>query len=516
MVARFVKIFLTIIFFVKILNSQTIDSVEVEIKSDIVQYESISVIKENNSFYLSINELASKLSLPVYQNFVLKKGELNIGDYLVKFSNNNHFVVITDQTNYKRWVEQIKLPALIIDSNIYVESVEVVEKFKKFGNIELNFENKNITNSDFDIIGYSIIENENELKFIIPTKTNPTKFELKQNKQNSFSVELYDCRIEEVKVPEYLLSPFVKNENNNSTISFVFRQQLSIKSVELSFDEKNKSINIKIILKKNVLQKIDPVIKSEKNKITTSANIDQEKKRWELDMVIIDPGHGGRDPGSIGVTGTKEKDVTLGISLKLGELIKKNLKGIKVGYTRKNDSFVELFRRGKFANDLEGKLFISIHCNSFDSDKQSPAGFEIYLLRPGKTDEAVKIASRENDVVKLEADYTARYEELTEENFILLTMAQSSFIKQSEDFAEILQREMSKKLTTESRGVKQAGFYVLVGASMPNVLIETGYLSNSDEEEKLKSEEGQKLIAESIFSAIDKYKLFYETKILED
>ena len=158
---------------------------------------------------------------------------------------------------------------------------------------------------------------------------------------------------------------------------------------------------------------------------------------------------------------------------------------------------------------------MSIHCNSAPRKPHRLNGFEIYLLRPGKTDAALRIAERENSVVTLEHGYQEHYQQLTEENFILLTMAQSAYVKYSEQFADILQQEMGKYLTIQNNGVKQAGFYVLVGASMPNVLIETGYLSNKHDEKILKSAKGQQRVAEAIFAAVQRYKQEYE-KTLEE
>jgi N-acetylmuramoyl-L-alanine amidase len=184
-------------------------------------------------------------------------------------------------------------------------------------------------------------------------------------------------------------------------------------------------------------------------------------------------------------------------------------------YTRDDDTFIELDRRGQIANEANGKLFISIHCNSMARKPHRRRGFEVYLLRPGRTDEAISIAERENSVIELEEGYEQRYQKLTDENFILVTMAQAAHMKSSETFAEYAAREMGKTLDTENNGVTQAGFYVLVGASMPNVLIETAYLSNREDEKLLRSQDGQQQYAEAIFSAIKKYKVEYE-KLLQE
>jgi N-acetylmuramoyl-L-alanine amidase len=246
---------------------------------------------------------------------------------------------------------------------------------------------------------------------------------------------------------------------------------------------------------------------------TVRQGLERDRDRWKMDVIVIDAGHGGVDPGTIGVRGTPEKDITLAIALKLGALIEKQLPDVKVVYTRTDDSFVELYRRAQIANEVGGKLFISIHCNSTERKPSSLNGFEIYLLRPGKTESAIEIAERENAVITLEQGYEQRYQELTEENFILVTMQQMAFMKYSETFAEIAARAMSKSLNIKNSGVKQAGFYVLVGASMPNVLVEVGYLSNRNEETILRGTSGQKKIAEALFEGIVEYKNEYEKGI---
>jgi N-acetylmuramoyl-L-alanine amidase len=241
----------------------------------------------------------------------------------------------------------------------------------------------------------------------------------------------------------------------------------------------------------------------------------RNKEKWDFNVVVIDAGHGGKDVGAIGINGVREKDVNLGVALKLGKLIESNLKDVKVVYTRSNDTFVELYKRGKIANENGGKLFISIHCNSTPKRPTDASGFEVYLLRPGRTQEAIRIASRENGVIQYE-DNPKRYEKLTDENFILVSMAHSSYMKYSEKFSDLLDKQFENNLDYGSRGIKQAGFYVLVGASMPSVLIETGFLTNPKDAAYLKSEKGQSKLAESILTAIKKYKEYYQQFMLKE
>lgn len=231
--------------------------------------------------------------------------------------------------------------------------------------------------------------------------------------------------------------------------------------------------------------------------------------RPKLDVIVIDPGHGGKDAGSVGPGGYYEKKAALGIALKLGALIEKELDGVKVVYTRKDDTFVELYKRGQIANKYKGKLFISIHANSTPQKPSNASGFETYILRPGKTDAAIKVAARENAVVKYESD-KERYAHLSDIDFILTSMQRSQDVRYSEKFAGLIQQELGKQLKIRNRGVNQAGFIVLVGAAMPNVLIETAFISNPNEEDLLKSSVGQLSYARGIFNAIKKYKSHYE------
>jgi len=247
---------------------------------------------------------------------------------------------------------------------------------------------------------------------------------------------------------------------------------------------------------------------------TNKAEVEEVKTKWTFDAIVIDAGHGGKDPGAIGITGVKEKDINLAIALKLGALIKKNLPDVKVIYTRSTDQFIELYRRGKIANENNGKLFISIHCNSSAQKPSNRKGFEVYLLRPGRTKEAISIAEFENSVIQYENDPN-KYQKLTDENFILVSMAHSQYMRYSEKFSDVLNTQWKTGVSNPSYGVKQAGFYVLVGASMPSVLIETGFLSNYEDEAFLNSKKGQDQISKAILESVIKYKAYYDSEVSE-
>lgn len=234
--------------------------------------------------------------------------------------------------------------------------------------------------------------------------------------------------------------------------------------------------------------------------------------KWSLDVIVIDAGHGGKDVGAEGVNGAFEKDVTLAIAKLVRARLAEIMPSTKVVMTRDNDVFIELFRRTQIANDAGGKLFLSIHCNSMPTKPHPAHGCETYILRPGRNDDAARVASRENASVKFEQSQR-RYEGMTEDQIIVATMAQRSFVRLSESFAASIQREVVDDTPLEDRGVSQAGFFVLVGAAMPNVLIETGFLSNRSDAEYLASQKGQAAIAGSIASAIRSYAASYQRSL---
>lgn len=231
-------------------------------------------------------------------------------------------------------------------------------------------------------------------------------------------------------------------------------------------------------------------------------------ERWELDVIVIDPGHGGEDHGAIGVNGKAEKDITLAVALKLRTLLQRLLPQTRIVLTREDDRFVPLYRRGQIANEHRGKLFISLHCNAAPTKPHPARGIETYVLRPGRTPEAIRVAERENAVIRLEAD-PQRYAAFSEEHHILATLAQSAFMRLSDRLAALVQQELVSAAGLPDRGIQQAGFYVLMGASMPSVLVEMGFLSNPADAAFLASPRGQWAVARGLAEALRKYAAEY-------
>lgn len=222
---------------------------------------------------------------------------------------------------------------------------------------------------------------------------------------------------------------------------------------------------------------------------------------------MIDAGHGGKDPGAVS-PGIIEKEVTLAIAKKLGELIKEAHPEIKVFYTRLTDNFIELNERSDIANRNKADLFISIHVNH--SSSSSAHGSETFVMGTHKNDGNLEVAKRENASVLLEDDYESTYEGFdvnSPEGHIIFSFYQYAYLEQSILFASVIEKELGKrKEINRSRGVKQAGFLVLWKTAMPSVLIETGFMTNSAERGYLKSDSGRSELASSIFNAFQIYK----------
>lgn len=228
-----------------------------------------------------------------------------------------------------------------------------------------------------------------------------------------------------------------------------------------------------------------------------------------LSLIVIDPGHGGHDPGAIGTGGIQEKDVVLDVSKRLARMVEEKL-GVKVVLTRTGDYFVPLRERTSFANGLRADLFVSVHANAHrESDN---TGVETYFLSTEASDrEARQVAALENSVIELEQGMRGVHGDLLKA--VLWDLAQSDFQQESSVLAEVVQISLTQNIRIPNRGVKQAGFYVLGGAAMPAILVEIGFVTNPREERKLGDNEYRQRVAQAIFQGIATYKARFEQRL---
>ena len=227
-------------------------------------------------------------------------------------------------------------------------------------------------------------------------------------------------------------------------------------------------------------------------------------------VVVLDAGHGGKDSGTPGTKRykTAEKDIALDVTLALGKLIKKHMPNVKVLYTRTKDTYPTLNNRAVFANDKKADLFISIHCNAQPGGKGSAYGSETFVLGLHKNAANLEVAKRENSVIFLEDNYEETYKDFnpnSPESLISLILAQEDYLDHSIELANYIETEFKVTGKRKSRGVKQAGLYVLAYTYMPSVLVELGFLTNKKEEDYLNSKKGKQVMTKSLFNAIEKY-----------
>lgn len=233
---------------------------------------------------------------------------------------------------------------------------------------------------------------------------------------------------------------------------------------------------------------------------------------YELKKVVIDPGHGGKDPGAIGTGRYKatESTLVLDVSLRLRDYILQNYNDVEVVMTRSKDEFLTLLERSKKANEAKADLFISIHCNS--NKNTSASGSETFVLGVHKNNENMEVAKRENQVIFLEENYKENYAgfDNSPESMIALSMMQSKYLEQSIVLADMVQRQFRERVGRKDRGVKQAGFWVISHNIMPSILVELGFISNANEEDFLNSEQGKVYMASALYRAFKEYKIYME------
>lgn len=247
------------------------------------------------------------------------------------------------------------------------------------------------------------------------------------------------------------------------------------------------------------------------------AYVPAKKSDGKVRKVVIDAGHGGKDPGNLGTGRYKkrEKNIALDVALLVGGYIEKYVPDVEVVYTRKTDKWVELHERTTFANSQEADLFISIHCDAFTNSQAY--GCASIVQGMNHNDENMRVAQAENSVILLEDNYEEKYEGFDPskpETYIMFTMQQNAYFEQSISLANKVQHQFKTRVSRKDRGVKQQPLYVTSRTAMPAILIELGFLTNKKEEDFLNSQNGKELMASAIYRSFKEYKAERETQVL--
>jgi N-acetylmuramoyl-L-alanine amidase len=469
---------------------------QVSFEGDPVAY-TISAVERNRVLYVSLEEFADVLGFNRYTNPQNRKTVLRVGSRAVKVSPFNPFLTVDDAAvqmaaSTCEEDEKLYIPVALFLDALGGDFPFQFDLQQEKGTLRLWKSRYSITGFDADAKGNGIV-----IRLHTTKAFSPSDIAVSMN-QGWLHVTLYGGTVDTLKmVSEAVPGVFKKMVSyqfeNSAQISFKFDREIKDKkvtpedgAVQISIWTSDKLQNAAVSLPTGV------------------------KTRWLIDTIVIDPGHGGRDPGSIGRTGLKEKEVNLEIAFRLRNALGKHLSQTKILLTRSSDRFIGLKERTQFANANGGKLFISIHANA--NENRSVRGFSTYFLGVGKTPQAVEVAQKENSVIQYE-DAPEAYEEYQDYDYILNSIALSSYLKESQDLATMINESMSRYTKLTDQGVHQQGFYVLIGASMPSVLIEPAFLSNANEERLLKTNSFQQKVVEALVESIMKFKERYEKEI---
>ena len=494
---KIIKTFFLFIFLVSFIFGDTVKIVNK--KDNFVS--DIQTLDRLQGTFISIIDISKILAKrDPYINSERKKMVLYIGDNRIKVSSGSSYILVDEK------VYQIPVYPIWVDNDIFIPAEYFFDILKRTTLPGISYDSSlmvlNLDILEFSITGVNITQKANGTILRINTKKIFPEGSISSffHENGWFYITIADALVDTTEI---------RRSDTRGVIQRVAADQLG-KTAQLAFQIRSKVESHELYQSRDQ----NEIVVSLRTPMDNSVSrINKVKDRWKLDTIVLDAGHGGKDPGTLGRRGTKEKDIALDITKRVGLLLEKNTK-LKVIYTRREDVFIPIWERTKVANEANGKMFLSIHLNG--NPNKTAYGFETYLLRPGKTEDAIEVAHRENEVIKLEDRSENKYRDLSGENLIIATMAQSVYMKESEELAAMIQEEMGKKVKSKNRGVKQAGFHVLIDASMPNVLIEAGFLTNANEERNLRKSNYRQIIANSIYRAIVKFRYSREQYLTEN
>jgi len=463
-------------------------------------YEEIRSLKENNVVYVSLSELAGILGGTIDWEIVGHTVSYRDAGFTFEFLIGSPFFNLNDTTFNMTHGAALDRGQLFVPTATFLPILDRVTS----QNIVWQPNDKKIQiDSDFfNVTDLSVQAKANGLLIDIYLTT-PLAYEIFVTEGNWLNVSIRDARINRSRIlsrrdSRYMYQLKVHQvENNTGQVSMRLRRNVTDWSHKIAYNPTRLQISIKDI-------------NFQFDTATSRPIIGPDDK---IDVIVVDPGHGGDDYGAIGQNGTREKDVVLDIAKKLAKLIRKD-KQLKVVLTRDHDKTLSLEQRARIANDAGADLFVSIHANA--SPKKRIRGWNVFFLAPALNDSARAVEQLENSYFLRESysdsdgpGVDSEYQDPVAS--ILSEMLMTEFQAESHDLAQMIDREFRRRLDTPARGIDQAGFFVLNKVFTPSVLIEAAFISNKTEEKKLKDKKYQEKVAKGLYEAIKRFKAKYES-----
>lgn len=460
--------------------------------------ENIEAFSEGEIEYISFSELID-----------IQGGELDweIVGHTVSYSEgDNHFLFLIGSPLFTLYdsVFNMTYPARLKDGQLFLPAVTFIPFLDQVLLQQITYSPKSgkirIDSEYFNVTDMAISPKANGLLIEIFT-TSVLAYDVFLTEGNWINVSIRDGRLNSPRILSRKNSRFMyrlKTHQSPETgqISFRLRKNVDKWHHKIAYDPPRIQISI-------------ADVQFDIETVDSAPLLGPDDK---IDVIVIDPGHGGSDYGAIGQKGTREKDVALNIGKELAKLIRKD-KQFKVIMTRDRDQTIDLAERASIANKATADLFISIHANS--SPKKHVRGWNVFFLAQARNDSARAVAQLENSsfVRKQRASVDNSGDEYFDDPIlgILNEMIMTEFQAESHDFAMMVDREMRRSVRIPARGVDQAGFFVLNKVFTPSVLVEVGFISNKNEEKLLKKKDYHKKVAKAIYKAIKRFKLKYES-----
>ena len=457
-------------------------------------------------YYVAADQFADILEIDTDKEEVLKKLRLYIEGRQVTLTSGNPFVKIDDG------IYQMPLEVKMYRGEFYFPLRELMAIFNTHlpGAYKFNQNARRLEIYFGDVINITGLTVENKTNGSL-VKIQTTKY-FGENltwwkNDNNLYVNFYTGKLDTLQLTDDETRGLVLRNTaiqHSQIAQITFKLSAYAESIDITENESGGEVLISLTRKSSNNPQL-LLLPRTRDDFDISEMVAREKESWEINTIVIDPGHGGKDPGTNSPDGLNEKDIALDIARNLGNLLRNSEIVEKVIFTRNSDIFIPLQKRSEIANTSGGKLFISIHVNS--NKNRSLRGFETYILSPGKNQDALEVlevVQRENNVVHLYEDKDPN-RVLTEEDKMVLSLTQSAFVKESERLAHYISEGIGRKVNWPDRGVKQAGFLVLWEVTMPSVLVEAGFLSNAGQRNDLRRSSVKHRIAEGIFEGIKKF-----------